>query len=661
MTQPNGADGPGEPGQAQDSQADDIQPDDDQPDDTGPGSTAPGGTAPDDDQADDTQPDDYGVRAETYLRLLAEAELRRALARPRSPVQRIPPTAALWAANAVGTLTGSAQLAARSAGPAAAWAGQGAVRFLAPPARQVGRALPPSVRRAGAALGPQAQRARQAAEALAPPASQVTGALAPRARRARRAVAQAGWQARIAADRLGDRLIDRLTGGSRADDQASENALERVREAAHVLVAAGALSEDVARSVGLGFGYALASRGLADDFSTWDDRPYRPYDFSPAATPAGPILVAGIGAQVELAADGYRARTHLLALVLGPGTALLTTVSWLTESPPGPPEEDPGWQFDDGLGGLVQRMNGQVTDNRGGTYQLRMGGGAGSSNGPWEARLELSPEPSAGLDWLEIRLAPDQDPVRVDLTKAARDEADPKTARPPAGPAQRAERIIDAASERLLGELCPDPEHEHEHEHDLTGIVGLAEALRAAGVLPAGSPALARLRTLIRRMGLTVPAELAGPAGAGSDEAAELPEAWLAGLSPRRWPGLSGDACAGTAVAVLPELDGVRCVIAGLVTSTHSYSVTMQVLAWGWPWHAGRHGLWQPFTWWARDDAGRWYQGVEEGYSSGGDLAEMQIALAPALHPEATSLELILSGASGQVSATVPVTWARMP
>lgn len=619
MTQPSGVDGPGEHGQAQDSQADDTQP-------------------------DDTQPDDYGVRAETYLRLLAESELRRALARPRSPVQHIPPTAVLWAANAAGTLTGTAQLAARSARPAATWAGQGALRFLAPPARQAGRALPPSVRRAGAAL--------------APPASQVAGALAPRARRARSAVGQAGWQARIAADRLGDRLIDRLTGRSRADGQASENALERVQEAAHVLVVAGALSEAVARSVGLSFGYALASRGLADDFSTWDDRPYQPYDISPAATPAGPILVAGIGAQVELAGDGYRAHTHVLALVLGPGTALLTTVSWLTESPAGPPEEDHGWQFDDGLGGLVQRINGQATDNRGGTYQLRMGGGGGSPDGPWEARLELSPEPPAGLDWLEIRLAPDQDPVRVDLTKAARDEADPKTARPPAGPVQRAERIIDAASERLLGEVCPDPEHEH--EHDLTGVVGLAGPLRAAGVLPAGSPALARLRALIRQMGLTVPAELAGPAGADSDEAAELPEAWLAGLSPRRWPGLDGDASAATAVAVLPELDGVRCVIAGLMTSTHSYSVTMQVVAWGWPWHAGLHGRWQPFTWWARDDAGRWYQGAEEGYSSGGDLAEMQIALAPALHPEATSLEIILSGPSGQVTATVPVTWARM-
>ena len=48
-------------------------------------------------------------------------------------------------------------------------------------------------------------------------------------------------------------------------------------------------------------------------------------------------------------------------------------------------------------------MNGQATDNRGGTYRLRMESGGGGSDGPWEAQLALSPVPPAGLDWLEIR------------------------------------------------------------------------------------------------------------------------------------------------------------------------------------------------------------------------------------------------------------------
>src|SRR6202035_1861612 len=109
MTQPGGADGPGEESRAH-------------------------GTERGDTQRSDTERSDYDTRAETYLRLLAETELRRALACPRGPAERIPPAAVRWAANAVGAVSGSADLAARSLGPAAARAGQGALRVLAPPA-----------------------------------------------------------------------------------------------------------------------------------------------------------------------------------------------------------------------------------------------------------------------------------------------------------------------------------------------------------------------------------------------------------------------------------------------------------------------------------------------------------------------------------------------
>jgi hypothetical protein len=66
-------------------------------------------------------------------------------------------------------------------------------------------------------------------------------------------------------------------------------------------------------------------------------------------------------------------------------------------------------------------------------------------------------------------------------------------------------------------------------------------------------------------------------------------------------------------------------------------------------------------SWWARDDAGRWYHGEEGGYGSDGRLSEFQIEFLPSVHPEATSLEITLVGLSGQVTATVPVTWARLP
>ena len=369
--------------------------------------------------------------------------------------------------------------------------------------------------------------------------------------------------------------------------------------------------------------------------------------------PTGPIVAAGIGARVDLAAeDGARARMHVLALVLAPDDALVTTVSWLTQASPAPANDDQDW---DTLSSLVQRTDGQATDNRGGTYGLRMESGGGGSDGPWEAQLAFSPLPPAGLDWLDITLAPDQDPIRVDLTAAVGSEEQPGTPRRPASPAERAERIVDSVSERLLDSFDP----EFGAGERLPGIVGLVRALRAAGVLAPDSPALARLATLIRRLGQTVPDELADAIAAGP---ADLPEAWLATLEQGSCAGTAEQASAATAVAVLPELDGARCVIAGLLTDAGADSTTMQVLGWGFPWIGGMfQDLWQPFSWWARDDAGRWYRGSEGGYGRSGEMSEFQIELRPPVHPEATSLEVALIGMSGQVTATIPVTWARMP
>ena len=605
MTQPSGADGPGEGSQA------------------------------------------HGARAETYLRLLAEAELRRAMACPRSPVERIPPAAVLWAANAVGTVTGAADAAARSVGPAAARAGQitapwaaSTRRFLAPPARQVERALPGRVKRAGRA------QARLVAASLTPGARQAAAALAPPAARAGRALARAGWRARIAADGLGERLTRQG-----AHDGEAPPGLARLNAVAQVLVAAGLLSEPAARSVTDGFTRALVARGLTGAYALhWE----LDTDEAPAA-PAGPVLAAPVGAHIDLAADGYRARMYLLALVAGPGEAVVTTVSWLTERPlrGSDAQAEPDW--DSTLIDMVRNIKGQAADNRGGTYRLRADDGGGYEEGPWDARLELSPAPPAGLEWLDLTL-PGHDPIRVDLTGATAPEGG--AARPAASPARRAERIIDSASERLLERYDP----ESESDASLDGIADLVGALGAAGALTPGSPAVARLVTLARRLELPVPAELADADAAGP---AELPEPWLAMLA----RGNDGDGDGGqradhvfvaTAVAVVPEVDGTRSVICGLVNAPGSETTTMMLAGWGWPWPGVTvHDLWQPFSCWARDDAGRWYRGGDGGYAEDG-MTHFEIELSPPVRTDVTSLEITLTGPDGQATVTVPVTWARV-
>lgn len=434
--------------------------------------------------------------------------------------------------------------------------------------------------------------------------------------------------------------------------------------AADVLVAVGALSEAVAESVIRGLGRALAARGLVDDH--FPMRWHMAMDRTEPA-PAGPILAAGVGARVDLAKDGFRASMHVLALVLAPSQAMLTTVSWLTESPPGHEDGDDDWAFNDGLSDLVQSTGAVATDNRGGTYRLEMDSGGGGSDGPWEARFSFSPPPPDGLDWLDLTMVPGQDPVRVDLTTAARGDGS-AAPRPATTPGERAERIIDSASERLLRRYNPvfEPDDEDmapdsEDDDDMADVVGVIRALRAVGALAPDSPALARLVTLARLQQRPVPPELAS---ADADGPADLPEAWrarLAWLAQEDWAGLAEQATA-SSVAVLPELDGARCVIAGLLSDPGARTTTMQVLAWGWRWpDRWIHKPLPAFFWWARDDAGRWYRGNEGSSGSDGRLSEFQIELSPPVHPEATSLEITLIGLSGQVTATIPVTWARVP
>jgi hypothetical protein len=475
-------------------------------------------------------------------------------------------------------------------------------------------------------------------------------------------MAQAGWQARIAADWFGDRL----TGPARLDGPEPEDSLTRVQTMAQVLVAAGVLSETASESVTRGLGRALAARGLVDDHHLM--RWHMAMDRNEPA-PAGPILAAGVGARADLAKDGCRASMHVLALVQAPDEALLTTVSWLTETPPGGEERDEDWAFDDRLSDLVQGTRAVATDNRGGTYRLEMDGGGGGSDGPWEARFSFRPSPPAGLDWLDLTITPGQDPIRVDLTAAARDDQS-GTPRRAAGPAERAERIIDLASERLLRRYDPVFEADDEDNYedlssddegdDLADVARIVRALRAVGALAPDSPALARLVTLARRQQRPVPPELASADAAGP---ADLPEAWQSRLDWRPQEGWAAEpATAGSAVAVLPELDGARCAIAGLLSQSETSTTTMQVLAWGWRWSdRWLHEPLPAFSWWARDDVGRWYRGEEGGYGSDGRLSELQIELSPPVHPDATSLEITLIGLSGQVTATVPVTWARTP
>jgi hypothetical protein len=578
-------------------------------------------------------------RAETYLRLLAESELRRALAYPRHE----PPEPS--------GLPPAVRSAVRLSSPLLA--------PLLPPVRSAARVSGPLL----APLWPAARTAASAARQTA-----VGRAAEPvlwRMLRARQAVRPF------------------LTGRGRAATPPADASLDRVRLVASALVQAGVIGEDVAQATLDSLTDALAIRGtlppgrldLPPGSASWGPGSRWPAS-SPPPLPGGPVRAIPLGTTLRLGPGGDLGEAGLLALVLAPDRAVLTAAAWLTQPGTGP--RRPGWRSPAPLpfGALV------ATDEHGAQYQAAHS--AQSAYGRWSVDFELTPVPPPGIRRLDITGPAIDDPIRVDLTRtpgpgsaADRDPTAPHSSGPhssgphstgpdptrpdparsnPAGadPVRRgalpgrlspAERPLNALAERLLAEVAHGYDPGDARLSSLTEMVG---ALQATAGLTVGAAALSRLAALAGRLGIDFPAGLRP-----RTRPVELPDAWVSVLDHRG--ATDGPDRAAAVAAVLPEVDGARFALAGL--DSVADSATLRVVAWGWQ-PSPRPGLGgERFSWWARDDRGRWHLARERGAHYGGGQVDLLVEFGPALHPAARALEIIVRGASSQAAVTVPLRW----
>jgi len=610
------------------------------------------------------------ARAETYLRLRVEAELRRvqALPRPDPPGERELPA----------PLRGAARLvtppARRAASVLLPLAGQ-AFQALQPLAENTGRALRPLADTAGRTLPPLAGNAAQALQPLAdtaaqtvtPIAGQVIGAVLPVADRTAQQLRPLAWQAayRLQALRYSGQyrlmrwprhLVTVPLRGARAvptpapwlpADRSVHEGVRQLRRVADALVQADAIDRGSADSVLAGLETALAARSRIDGHLLFL-RDVRAGQHSPATTaPAGRYLAAPVGVTTAAGPDSGLTNISLFTLVLAPDRAVLTVAGQMSGPPSSWAHQHP-WPLFPGPG------HASVTDDRGNDYDLRDDSGWTRSEGDWGAVLSISPVPPAGTQWLELIMRPGFPAIRVDLGgPSADDEAAP--ARPAAGlPAvgSPAGQLIDTVAEDLL-RLAVTSGEQDLARFDLSDVAEIVIALDAVGALAPARDAVDRLLALAGRLGVTVPPALSAAARPG-----ELPAAWTNMLENRhRRDGRPG---AATAAAVLPELDGVRFVVAGL--RSHAAGASLRVLGWGRqrPPRLHAEGTDDSWSWYARDDQGRWHMGAEGSWSSDDHHMDLQLDLIPPLHPETAALELILGDRSGRVTATVQLDWMEL-
>jgi hypothetical protein len=589
-------------------------------------------------------------RAETYLRLRAETELRRvqALPRPAPPSQPGLPEPLRGAAR---VLLPFGRRAAAALQPLTESAG----RALQPFAENAEEALRPLARNALDAVAPFAQNV---ARSLDPLTGQVIGTVLPAADAAARKLHPLAWQAAGRLQSLqwsGERrfLLWRWQArraaasfhgpagnpGVLREELTAEDGLRRFRLVARSLVEAGAVGPGAARSAAEDLAIALAARSrialpMLEMGELSDARAQ-----APARPPAGPYVAVPAGALIPASPESGLANVRIYALVIAPDRAVLTASGRLAGENLGSMHLDPWPLFGKGPGPTA-------VDDRGNSYQIHEDTGWNDEES-WGGILRLAPVPPADIGWLDLTISPGSAPVRLDVAGAY----GPDNAAPP-GPdaaSSPAERIIDAAATELL-HLAVGDGHALPW-HDLSGIADVVAALEAVGALEPARAAVGRLITLAGRLGVDVPPSLAV---AAPPCPAELPVAWNDVLAnSRRRDGPHGVT---PAAAVLPELDGVRFALAGL--RSDEAGADLHVMAWGArvvPHY--RDDSIRAWSWWARDDRGRWHL-AEDGSSSASEgHAELTLRLIPPLHPEAASLEVTVIGRSGQASATVPLDW----
>ena len=534
-------------------------------------------------------------RAETYLRLLAEGELRRALGSP--PIRR----------PGLGTASLPLRAAYRVLPPAAALAAR-AVRPLDPLVRRVlatrervqGRAVP--------AASPAARWAFGAASGLAAAASTSASA-----------TGRAGWQVRRIA-RSGQ-----AAGRFRGPGPARQG-LDSVGRLASDFAAAELIDVATAESIVDGLESALAARSLLEPRGAW--AMLRNIGRQRGSLPVGPVVAIPLGRAATVQSEDGPIQLVLLALILAPDRAEVTVAGRLPTVP------DDGARLRRHWSGPLR---GSATDDRGARYEAHFSGGWGESR--IDGALSFRPIPPAQARWLEVRIG-ETDPVRVQLAGSQ-----PVTADLDEEPADPVERFLDSRAEQFL-------RHRRRPGAGAAVAPEAIAALREIGAVSPASPALRRLAALFRRL------------GSGSPEVqdvpwADLPEPWASVLDSQ--DATDGRVGISPLAVVFPEIDGTRCVLTGL--RSERASASLQLTGWlgpllGWPPFAGET------TWpsvWARDSAGRWHVAAQNGGGFGGGHANVTLRLTPPIHPEATSLEIMLLGKSGRATATVPLAWQDMP
>lgn len=298
-----------------------------------------------------------------------------------------------------------------------------------------------------------------------------------------------------------------------------------------------------------------------------------------------------------------------------------------------------------------------ATDDRGTSYQI---GVRDISSGPLGWTLMLRPDPPHDPRWLDLTPVPGDPPVRIDLDRPAPGTCPPgaagvtvtKTSLSPA------EYLLHTIAARLLAtaaqDMLPLAARTSGALAHLAGELGdVTAALQACGAVPPLSPVPGQLAALCA--GLNV-----GGHGITAPPARDLPGPWLSVLA---WNQRSTTRTAterdgsAAAAAVLPDLDGIRLALLGLHNCQDSTVLHMHASG---PRSDAIYGPDELHAWavlWVRDSGGRWHATRLLGRSGMDGEVALRVEVVPPLSRATAWIELLAVGPSAEVRVTLPLHW----
>ena len=293
-----------------------------------------------------------------------------------------------------------------------------------------------------------------------------------------------------------------------------------------------------------------------------------------------------------------------------------------------------------------------ATDDRGTSYRMGFSGRRGRRPLELAGEITVHPGPPPGIRWLDLT-TPGERAVRIDLN------------RPPDGSWAAVSERVTCPGEHLLNRMAtrllllalafpqetglhpavPRPEP---FSCVTDGLGDVVAALQACGALSALSPVPGQLAALCANLNVS-------GHGIAAPPARELPEPWLSLLAHYRRRGperrLGRDGCAAVAAA-FPALDGIRLSILGLNNADDT--TVLYAHATGSPDVAADF----PLRVWVRDSGGRWHATRVIGWNENDDgEMTMRLEVVPPLSHAAAWVDVLAAGSSAEARVTLPVRW----